>query len=134
MRLIVFAGMCCAAWLFATSGLAIDIFTWAKSQNHPSPEGFAAYAVIVVSIIGLIGGVIFAFLLAYDNKWKATDMLQRAPFMLWCGITDDCQTIHLGTALLWPLVAIVDLVVSLLLVIVIMTIGVVELLSLKLRV
>jgi len=128
LRLLVFAAMCWGVWCLVASGSVVAIHDWVVGMRHPG--GFFG---TLIGAVGLIVGVVTAFVLADEHKWGLWEHVRRAPFLLWCGLTDDNETIHLGTLLLWPLIAVADWIVSILLLVAVVAVGVVELMTLKVK-
>jgi len=129
LRLLAFVVMCWPAWWWIASGSAAGMFAWVQDlARRGNPSGM--FAILVVGIV-FLAGVFVAFVLAEEHKWKMPDMLRRAPFLLWCGITDDNETVSLWMILFWPLLAAADFVVSICLVVAAVAVGVFKLLGLK---
>jgi len=130
IRLFTFAGMCWAAWWFI-SGTFVEIIKWASElEGRCNPGGVFA---IAAGVVVLGAGVIATFIGADDSKWKLPDMLQRAPFLLWCYITDDNETISIWMLLLLPLIVLVDFLVSLCLIVAVVVVGISDVLNFKVR-
>lgn len=107
LRLLAFAGMVLFAWWITPSSAVLREFA-------DTPQSFTSGCAVVLSIIAIVIGIVTTALVVEDNKWGTREATRRAPFLFWCCLTDDSETIAIWMILFYPGIAVVDFFVSLL--------------------
>lgn len=112
LRIAAFAGMAWVAWkAWLTYG--VPYVEWAD-ENYAEP-------LVMLSLSPLVIATIVSLVVACDSSsarnrhgrpWGLWDFLRRAPFAVWCLITDDGRNVPIWAILSWPAVAVVDFVIA----------------------
>lgn len=114
LRISAFAAMVWAAWhAWLAYGVA---FIASAAESHIEP-------LFVLPAVPLIVVVVAALSCACDpnsqrnrrrsdDPWGHWDFLRRAPFAVWCLITDDGRDVPVWAIVSWPAVAVVDFLVA----------------------
>lgn len=107
LRLAAFAAMVWVAW-HAWLAYGVAYLAWSV-ENYTQP-------LVALSVAPFIIAAVFAIVGACDpnsrEPWGHWDFLRRAPFAVWCLITDDGRDVPVWAIVSWPAVAVIDFLVA----------------------